>query len=118
MTEPAPTIQPTLASPAERMFPTLTPAQVARIAAHGSVRPVRPGRQAVRAPRGVLMCSVLIVQELTASMTFKVRLLLGAAAADAASTSITTPRAPRTIAMSAKSRPASRSRLSASSSRR
>ena len=36
----------------------------------------------------------------------------------AASTSITTPRAPRTIAMSARSRPAKSSRPSASSSRR
>lgn len=49
MTEPASTIQPTLASPAERMFPTLTPAQVARIAAHGSVRPVRTGEVLVEA---------------------------------------------------------------------
>lgn len=49
MTEPAPTIQTTLASPAERMFPTLTPAQVARIAAHGSVRPVRPGEVLIEA---------------------------------------------------------------------
>jgi hypothetical protein len=39
MTEPAPTIQSTLASPAEQIFPKLTPAQVARIAAHGRVRP-------------------------------------------------------------------------------
>ena len=42
----------------------------------------------------------------------------GRAAAAAASTSITTPRAPRTIAMSAKSRPARSSRRSASCSRR
>ena len=43
MTEPAPAITSTLASPAEQMFPTLTPAQVARIEAQGSVRPVAPG---------------------------------------------------------------------------
>ncbi|HEX9945424.1 MAG TPA: FAD-dependent oxidoreductase [Thermoanaerobaculia bacterium] len=49
MTEPAPTIQPTLASPAEQIFPTLTPAQVARIAAHGRLRPIRPGEVLVEA---------------------------------------------------------------------
>jgi hypothetical protein len=43
MTEPAPLIQPTLASPAEQTFPTLTPAQSERIAAHGRVRPVLAG---------------------------------------------------------------------------
>jgi thioredoxin reductase (NADPH) len=46
MTEP---IQPTLASPAEQMFPTLTPAQVARIAEHGHVRPIRSGEVLVEA---------------------------------------------------------------------
>ncbi|HEY0555347.1 MAG TPA: FAD-dependent oxidoreductase [Thermoanaerobaculia bacterium] len=40
MTEP---IQSTLSSPAEQVFPTLTPAQIARIAAHGAVRQVRQG---------------------------------------------------------------------------
>ena len=44
MTEPAPMIQPTLASPAERLFPTLTAVQIERIAAHGSVRPCVPAR--------------------------------------------------------------------------
>src|SRR5215210_6699615 len=34
---------PTLASPADQTFPTLTPAQIARIAAHGSVRPIQKG---------------------------------------------------------------------------
>src|SRR5262245_3903546 len=48
MTEPVP-IQPTLASPAEQTFPTLTPAQMARIAAHGSRRAVRPGEVPVEA---------------------------------------------------------------------
>ncbi len=50
MTEPSirlPT--PTLASPAEQMFPTLTPAQVARIAAHGRARPVQSGEVLVEA---------------------------------------------------------------------
>lgn len=54
MTEPAPAIQPTLASPAEQMFPTLTPAQVARIAAHGSRRTIRPGEVVVEAGDPVL----------------------------------------------------------------
>ena len=39
----------TLSSPAERVFPTLTPAQVARVAAHGRVRPVRKGEVLVSA---------------------------------------------------------------------
>jgi thioredoxin reductase (NADPH) len=46
MTEP---MQPTLSSPAEQMFPTLTPAQIARIAAHGSVRQVRQGEVLIEA---------------------------------------------------------------------
>src|SRR4028118_2072061 len=33
----------------EQMFPTLTPAQIARIAAHGSVRPIRSGEVLVEA---------------------------------------------------------------------
>jgi thioredoxin reductase (NADPH) len=40
---------PTLASAADLTFPTLTPAQAARIAAHGSVRPVRRGEVLVEA---------------------------------------------------------------------
>jgi len=43
MTEPAIPTTPATTSPAAQMFPTLTPAQVARIAAHGSIRPVRAG---------------------------------------------------------------------------
>ncbi len=47
MAEPAlPTL---LNSPASQTFPTLTPAQIARIAAHGSVRPVRGGEVLVEA---------------------------------------------------------------------
>ena len=38
----------TLASGVERMFPTLTPAQVERIAAHGHVRQIRPGEVLVQ----------------------------------------------------------------------
>src|SRR5436305_2353948 len=49
MTEPAPPVAPTLASPAAQMFPTLTPAQVAHLAAHGSVRPIRRGEVLVEA---------------------------------------------------------------------
>jgi thioredoxin reductase (NADPH) len=49
MTEPAPLIQPSGAAPAEQMFPTLTPAQIERIAAHGRVRPTRPGEVLVEA---------------------------------------------------------------------
>jgi thioredoxin reductase (NADPH) len=33
----------------ERMFPTLTPAQIKRVAAHGHVRPIRPGEVLVEA---------------------------------------------------------------------
>jgi thioredoxin reductase (NADPH) len=43
MTEPAIPTTSATASPAAQMFPTLTPAQVARIAAHGSIRPVKAG---------------------------------------------------------------------------
>ncbi len=49
MTPPAQPILPTLASPVEQTFPTLTPAQVARIASHGSLRPVRSGEVLVEA---------------------------------------------------------------------
>lgn len=43
MNTPALPIAPKAASTAERMFPTLKPAQIARIAAHGRTRPVRSG---------------------------------------------------------------------------
>jgi thioredoxin reductase (NADPH) len=43
MTEPAIPTTPATTSPAAQMFPTLTPAQVTRIAAHGSIRPVKAG---------------------------------------------------------------------------
>ncbi len=38
----------TLSSGMERMFPTLTPVQVERIAAHGHVRQIRPGEVLVQ----------------------------------------------------------------------
>jgi thioredoxin reductase (NADPH) len=39
----------TLSSPADQTFPTLTPAQIARIAEHGSARPIRRGEVLVEA---------------------------------------------------------------------
>jgi len=44
----------TQASGVERMFPTLTPAQIERIAAHGHVRPIRPGEVLVEAGEQVV----------------------------------------------------------------
>jgi thioredoxin reductase (NADPH) len=49
MTKPAPTIQPTLATPADQTFPTLTPGQVARVEARGRVRQVQAGEVLVEA---------------------------------------------------------------------
>jgi len=43
MTEPANPVPPTLAQPADRLFPILTPEQIARVAAHGHVRHVQRG---------------------------------------------------------------------------
>ena len=40
---PQPDLRVALSSPAERVFPTLTPAQMARVASHGRVRPVGGG---------------------------------------------------------------------------
>ena len=54
MTEPAPLIQTTLASPTEQTFPTLTPAQVERIAPHGRVRPILAGEVLVEAGQPVI----------------------------------------------------------------
>jgi thioredoxin reductase (NADPH) len=45
---PAP-IPPSLPSRADQTFPTLTPAQIARVAAHGSARPIRAGEVLVEA---------------------------------------------------------------------
>jgi thioredoxin reductase (NADPH) len=44
----------TQSSGVERMFPTLTSAQVKRIAAHGHVRPIRPGEVLVEAGEQVV----------------------------------------------------------------
>ncbi|HKV08111.1 MAG TPA: FAD-dependent oxidoreductase [Thermoanaerobaculia bacterium] len=49
MTEPALSTPIPVASSVERMFPTLTPAQVARIAAHGTARPIRGGEVLIEA---------------------------------------------------------------------
>lgn len=49
MTETATPVQPTLATPVEQMFPTLTAEHIARIAAHGHVRQVREGEVLVEA---------------------------------------------------------------------
>jgi thioredoxin reductase (NADPH) len=54
MSEPTPPVTPTLASPADLMFPTLTPAQIARITAHGTVRPVEPGEVLIEAGEHVV----------------------------------------------------------------
>jgi thioredoxin reductase (NADPH) len=43
MTNTTPPISPTLSSPADRLFPTLTPAQIARTTAHGRRRPIQRG---------------------------------------------------------------------------
>jgi thioredoxin reductase (NADPH) len=49
MAEVAAPIPPSLPSRADQTFPTLTPEQIARVAAHGSVRPVRAGEVLVEA---------------------------------------------------------------------
>jgi CRP-like cAMP-binding protein len=43
MAECAPRVSPPLGTPVDRIFPTLTPAQIARVARHGSVRATRRG---------------------------------------------------------------------------
>ncbi|MGH7382896.1 MAG: FAD-dependent oxidoreductase [Candidatus Methylomirabilales bacterium] len=54
MTDTALPVALTLASGVERVFPTLTPAQVKRIAVHGQVRPIRPGEVLVEAGEQVV----------------------------------------------------------------
>ena len=49
MSDKAVRLDVTLASPAEQVFPKLTPAQIARIAVHGRVRPVQSGDVLVEA---------------------------------------------------------------------
>jgi thioredoxin reductase (NADPH) len=49
MSDKAKALQPTLSSPAEQMFPALTPAQIARVAVHGRVRSTDRGEVLVEA---------------------------------------------------------------------
>lgn len=58
MTEPALPV-PSLATPFERAFPTLTPAQIARIASHGHMRPVERGEVLIEAGAQVVPFYVL-----------------------------------------------------------
>ncbi|HSG38007.1 MAG TPA: cyclic nucleotide-binding domain-containing protein, partial [Thermoanaerobaculia bacterium] len=48
MTEPASRV-PSITSPVDKTFPTLTPEQVARLSMHGTLRPVRSGEVLVEA---------------------------------------------------------------------
>src|SRR5574341_792921 len=59
MTDIISPISPTLSSPAERLFPKLTPAQMARVAARGRVRPIREGEVLVEAGDDVVPFLVL-----------------------------------------------------------
>jgi hypothetical protein len=43
MSSPSPDFPLPMSAPVEQVFPTLTPEQIARVAAHGRVRPVRAG---------------------------------------------------------------------------
>src|SRR2546430_10966219 len=61
MTVATPTFQLTPDVRADRVFPTLTPAQVARVAAHGRVRRVDPGEVVVEA--GEQMARFFVVTE-------------------------------------------------------
>ena len=54
MTDTALPLALTLSSGVERMFPTLAPAQVERIAVHGRARPIRPGEVLVEAGEQVV----------------------------------------------------------------
>ncbi len=77
MTEPY--VPPDLVSRSEQVFPTLTPAQVARIAAHGRARPVQGGEVLVEAGDAVVPFFVVtkgyveIVQPSGATETLVVR---------------------------------------------
>jgi thioredoxin reductase (NADPH) len=50
----------TQSSGAERMFPTLTPAQIKRIAAHGHARPIRRGEVLVEAGERIVPFFVVL----------------------------------------------------------
>jgi thioredoxin reductase (NADPH) len=59
MAEPPEPILSSLPSPAEETFPTLTPAQMARVAAHGSTRPFQAGEVLLEPGDRVLPCYVV-----------------------------------------------------------
>src|SRR5438034_9605568 len=59
MTDTALPVPLTLSSGVERMFPTLTPAQVKRIAAHGKQRSIRSGEVLIEAGARVVPCLVV-----------------------------------------------------------
>jgi thioredoxin reductase (NADPH) len=59
MSSPEPVFGTTLSSRVEHVFPTLTPEQVARVAAHGRARPVRAGE--VLSPAGVQAVGFFVV---------------------------------------------------------
>jgi thioredoxin reductase (NADPH) len=54
MAEPTSPNMPTVTSPVESTFPTLTPAQIARVAAHGSVRTFQAGEILVEAGQQIV----------------------------------------------------------------
>jgi thioredoxin reductase (NADPH) len=64
MTEPARSIVPVSASREALMFPTLTPAQIARIAAHGVGRPIAPGDVLIEAGDPVVPFFVVTAGEI------------------------------------------------------
>ena len=49
MADPSPPVPLTLAARVDQVLPTLTPAQIARVAAHGQVRHVQPGEVLIEA---------------------------------------------------------------------
>src|SRR5438445_578539 len=49
MSTPTPDFPLPMSAPAEQVFPTLTPQQIARVATHGRVRPVRSGEVLISA---------------------------------------------------------------------
>jgi thioredoxin reductase (NADPH) len=60
MTESAVPIPPGSSTPLDRIFPTLTPVQVTRIAPYGSVRPIRPGEVLAEAGEQVVPFFVIM----------------------------------------------------------
>jgi hypothetical protein len=56
MTDAISPISPTLSSPAERLFPTLKPARITRVAARGRVRSIREGEVLAEAGERWLCC--------------------------------------------------------------